>query len=59
MSDALSSTGYQMFQDLSPRLFKQALFLLYFYPYILITEQGIEAQQHSSFARGLLDRPDD
>ncbi len=45
MSDILSSVGYQKFRELEPRLYEQALFLLYVYPYALSTEEDPAAQQ--------------
>ncbi len=47
MSEVLTTIGYQKFQDLAPRLYKQALYLLYFYPYVLATEESPAAQQRA------------
>lgn len=47
MSEVLTPTAYQDFQELSPRLFLQALYLLYVYPYVLSTEEDPAAQQRA------------
>ena len=47
MSDILSPVGYQKFQELDPVSYKQALYLLYFYPYVLSTEEDPDAQQRA------------
>ena len=47
MSEVLTPTGYQDFQELAPRLFLQALYLLYVYPYVLSTEEDPAAQQRA------------
>ena len=47
MSDVLTPENYKLFQEVSPRLRQQAFFLLYFYPHVLSTVQGSEAQQQA------------
>jgi len=49
MSDVLSPTGYQMYQDLHPKTksYHQARFLLYSYPYVLATEQDADARRQA------------